>query len=115
MIETDNMLINGPPEDRGEMYRECIVSRETDRARGLHDMGLKKVSRVITMMMDGGECLHCKVPWDSVAVDNLFAKYTYYVPACRCYSQCWQCKHWLIEEKELGSLPERCPNCRVRL
>ena len=100
---------------RHEIYPQMIVAREIERARLHFNAGRKDQSTVILMQIDGGECLRCNQSWLPVKVENTFAEFTYYLPACKCYLRCWHCGYWLIEEQEAKFRPEKCPNCDVAL
>ncbi len=67
---------------------EDVVEREVDRARAVYDAGLTDLSKVITLAIDGGDCIRCDKPWKTIHVSNIFAEYTYYQPACECYPKC---------------------------
>ncbi len=107
-------IIGAPPADRTAQYRE-VVKREIDRAERLYNSGLKKVSAAVLMAIDGGECTHCGTSWKEIKVDNLFALYSYFSPACNCYPKCKRCGHLMVEDVEGGLSPDICPNCKWRL
>ncbi len=67
---------------------EDIVRKEIDRARAVYNAGLTDLSKVITLAIDGGNCIRCGEGWASVLVNNKYADYTYYRPECKCYPVC---------------------------
>jgi hypothetical protein len=116
---------------------EQVAKQNYERGRMLYDAGLENVAAVINLAISGGECIRCGKPWSPVNVDNVFAKYTYYTPGCRCYPKCRKvieikdkgkkkyvnigCGRVLFEEVEGGTIPGddgdyvRCGNCKMRI
>ena len=67
---------------------KTIIKKEQARAEALYSAGMQNIAEQIMLSLRGGECIECKVPWVQVAVDNMFAKFEYYRPACKCYPLC---------------------------
>ena len=99
-----------PQGDRTKKYN-IVATANIERARELHEMGHTSIADSITAQIDGGKCIRCGVRYREVAVDNVFAKYTYYMPDCDCFPVCWHCGKVLIEEKLNRENVKYCPNC----
>lgn len=78
---------------KGLKYDDIVI-RENERAEMSYNSGLKELAVVIAMAIDGGDCLLCKKPWGRFDVDNIFAKFFYYQPACNCYQVCTPGPPW---------------------
>ena len=44
--------------------------------------------QLIDREYSGGACPRCRSPWRLVAVQNRYADFCYYAPACSCYPRC---------------------------
>ena len=62
--------------------------------------------------VQGGECPKCKKPWKRIDVKNVFVKFYYHKPTCRCFPICPWCESLLFIEM-FGSGYEKCRNCKT--
>lgn len=74
--------------------------------------GMKELSELIPIEIDGGECPTCRKKWMKVTHGG----YSQYVPACYCYVVCPACSSRLYEEQLRGDLThgigrDKCPQC----
>ena len=111
-----------------------IAEAQVDRAEAMYNAGLQNASRAVIRSLEGGTCKRCGTEWEAVEVDNIYATYRYYRPACNCYPRCRKmvktnkggvydqgCGRKLWEELEAG-VREReghryltCGNCGVEI
>ena len=91
--------------------------------RGAYDRGMeaglpREHLELIKMEATGGDCPRCGVPWKEIRVQNEFAEYVYYDPACACFGRCKShdygmgcCRASFHREESAGLKVERCPSC----
>ena len=65
----------------------------------------------IEMESFGGPCPKCGKEWAKRYIDNIYVKFEYWQPACRCYPICFNCGNYLLYEIEAGK--KFCQNCHI--
>jgi len=73
--------------------------------------------KALEMERRGGPCHYCGVPFAEVKVNNRYAEFSYFEPACHCYKRCQEivteacldddknpvpavrCGRWMVEER----------------
>ena len=104
---------NHLPKDRTEVWRETIAPNEIKRGEELYNSGATRAAHAIRKAFDGGKCSTCGREWERVDVDNIFAKYFYYRPVCKCYQTCPWCGTVFTEQQDQGVPVHICPNCEM--
>uniref|UniRef100_A0A6M3LJW2 Uncharacterized protein n=1 Tax=viral metagenome TaxID=1070528 RepID=A0A6M3LJW2_9ZZZZ len=69
---------------------------------------------LLSLETTGGACPMCGKVWQMVTVNNHFAEFVYYDPACGCYARCPSCRASWHRELAMGSAEaeiRQCPSC----
>ena len=82
--------VNDEAVERG--YRKCIEGA----------MGNTQVIVALELERKGGACPVCDKSFAAVEVENRFAHFTYYKPACFCFRVCERCGRFMVSERLLG-------------
>ena len=100
--------------DKTEKYR-IVAEGNLNHAREMHDLGHTTIADMIRAQIDGGKCFRCGMSFKEVAVKNIFAEFTYYMPTRNCYPVCWHCGKVLIEAQINRDNLKFCPNCHQNI
>jgi uncharacterized protein with PIN domain len=65
-------------------------------------------AKIMSLQADGGDCPKCGSEWELVKVENQFADFHYFDPACKCYPRCPTCDTSLASEFEQDGFAMRC-------
>lgn len=63
---------------------------------------------LMALAADGGGCPKCGVECDLIKVENEFADFHYFEPACTCYPHCPNCGESLAVEFAADKFAMRC-------